>query len=76
MAGGNWVFTMHGPDGKNYRNKSIFMALEADERIVIRHDCPPYFTLTVRLSAVPGGTLLTWEQGFDDVETAQAVGAA
>lgn len=74
-VGGNWVFTMHGPDGNTYPNKSIFTALVPAERIVIRHDCPPFFTLTVQLSSVAAGTDLTWEQAFDDVETAQAVKA-
>ncbi len=51
------------------------MELEPDERIVVRHDCAPYFTLTVRLSPVTGGTQLTWDQAFDDIETALAVKA-
>jgi uncharacterized protein YndB with AHSA1/START domain len=70
---GRWVFTMHGPDGKDYVNTSFFAALEPPTRVVIRHDCPPYFTLTVGLAEVDGGTHLTWEQAFDDPETARAV---
>ena len=72
-VGGDWIFTMHGPDGKNYANKNIFVELEPAERVVIRHDGPPYFTLTIRLAKVEGGTHLTWEQVFDDTKTAQAV---
>lgn len=72
-AGGRWKFVMHGPDGKHYPNTSVFVVLEPAEKIVIRHDCPPYFTLTVRLTSVGGGTRLTWEQAFDDSETARAV---
>lgn len=72
-AGGNWVFVMHGPDGKDYPNKSIFTELDPGKRIVIRHDCAPYFTLTVGLAAVAGGTHLTWEQAFEDAATARAV---
>lgn len=74
-VGGRWIFTMHGPDGSSYPNRNIFTALEPARRIVIRHDGPPYFTLTVQLSEVAGGTHLTWEQAFDDEETAQAVQA-
>ena len=74
-VGGRWVFTMHGPDGKDYANQSYFVALEPAQRVVIRHDCPPFFTLTVQLSSVPAGTHLVWEQVFDDIETAQAVSA-
>lgn len=73
QVGGRWVFVMHGPDGKSYPNQSQFVALEPGKRVVIRHDCAPYFTLTVTLQAVAGGTHLTWEQTFDDSATAQAV---
>jgi uncharacterized protein YndB with AHSA1/START domain len=72
-VGGNWKFVMHGPDGKNYSNKSVFAELEPASRVVIRHECPPYFTLTVQLTEVAGGTHLSWEQAFDDGRTAQAV---
>jgi len=74
-VGGRWVFTMHGPDGTNYANTSRFEALEPGQRVVIRHDCQPYFTLTVTLSKVDGGTHLAWDQAFDSAETAQAVKA-
>lgn len=75
QVGGRWVFTMHGPDGKAYANQSLFAALEPGRLVVIRHDCAPFFTLTVRLAEVAGGTHLTWEQVFDDSATAQAVRA-
>ena len=72
-AGGRWKIVMHGPDGKHYPNTSVFAALASGEMIAIRHDCLPFFTLTVRLKRVAGGTHLTWEQAFDDAATAQAV---
>ncbi|OYT99340.1 MAG: polyketide cyclase [Burkholderiales bacterium PBB1] len=74
-VGGRWVFVMHGPDGSSYPNQNVFTELEPARRVVIRHDCPPHFTLTVQLSAVAGGTHLTWEQAFDDAVTARAVKA-
>ena len=52
---GRWLFTMHGPDGQRYENTSFFAALEPACRIVIRHDCQPFFMLTVGLSAVEEG---------------------
>ena len=72
---GPWIFTMHGPDGKSYANKSYFAELVPAQRVVIRHDCAPFFTLTVELKPVEGGTHLEWIQAFDDVATAQAVKA-
>jgi len=72
-AGGKWKFVMHGPDGKNYANESVFSQLEPDSKVVIEHVCPPHFKLTVTLSPVAGGTLVNWEQVFADAKTAQAV---
>lgn len=64
---------MHGPDGKDFLNECIFEELIPDARIVIHHDCPPNFKLTVCLTSVRDGARVTWQQVFDDAETAQAV---
>jgi uncharacterized protein YndB with AHSA1/START domain len=72
-AGGRWKFIMHGPDGNSYPNESIFVALEPGAKIVIKHVCPPYFTLHIGLTPASGGTELTWEQVFEDSKTAQAI---
>ena len=71
--GGRWKFIMHGPDGNSYPNQSYFEELVPDSKIVIHHDCPPNFRLTVQLTPVSAGSLLSWEQVFDDAETARAV---
>lgn len=72
-VGGKWKFVMHGPDGKNYPNESVFAQLEPGSKIVIEHVCAPYFTLTVKLAPVAVGTQVSWEQVFADAKTAQAV---
>ena len=69
--GGTWSFTMHGPDGKNYPNESVFSEIHPPERIVIQHICVPFFTLTITLAPTAAGTLLTWRQDFEDPEFAQ-----
>lgn len=71
--GGKWVFDMIGPDGKVYPNESVFESIEADRQVVIKHICQPYFTLTITLQPSPEGTLLHWEQVFDDAAVASAV---
>lgn len=71
--GGQWKFVMHGPDGSDYRNESNFVELVPGRKVAIRHDCAPYFTLTITLTPVAGGTELTWEQDFDDAQVAQAI---
>lgn len=73
IAGGRWKFVMHGPDGKDYPNESFFEELVPDAKIVIHHDCPPNFKLTIELTPASEGTHLTWVQVFEDAETAQAV---
>src|SRR4051812_27530583 len=36
-AGGMWRFVMHGPDGTDYPNESVFVEVAACERVVFEH---------------------------------------
>jgi uncharacterized protein YndB with AHSA1/START domain len=63
--GGEWEFTMHGPDGRDYANHSRFEAVEPARHIVIRHLSAPGFTMDVTLAPEDGGTRMTWRQRFD-----------
>lgn len=72
-VGGRWKFVMHSPDGASYPNESFFKELVPDAKVVIHHDCPPHFVLTIELTPAGDGTLLTWKQTFEDAKTAQAV---
>ncbi len=71
--GGAWKFTMHGPDGANYPNESVFVAIEPDRQVVIDHVCQPLFRLTVDLVPSAAGTLVRWTQVFADAAVAAAV---
>lgn len=71
--GGAWHFTMHGPDGSNYPNESVFLDIERDRKVVIHHLSLPRFRLTVTLAPSGTGTLLGWSQAFEDPAVAQAV---
>jgi uncharacterized protein YndB with AHSA1/START domain len=73
LPGGKWIFEMIGPDGKIYPNESVFVNIEADRQVVIRHICQPHFTLTITLEPATEGTQLHWEQVFDDAAVASAV---
>jgi uncharacterized protein YndB with AHSA1/START domain len=64
--GGRWVYVMHGPDGRDYPNESVFREIERDTRIVIDHVVLPIYTLTITLTPEGGKTLLTWEQEFEN----------
>jgi uncharacterized protein YndB with AHSA1/START domain len=69
--GGRWVFVMHGPNGADYPNESVFREIQPDTRIVIEHVVEPLFTLTVTLTPEDGRTHLTWVQEFETPEIAE-----
>jgi uncharacterized protein YndB with AHSA1/START domain len=73
--GGAWNFVMHGPDGKDYRNESVFEAIEPGSMVVVRHSSAPHFTLTVSLAAEGGGTRVRWRQLFDDAKVREQLEA-
>jgi uncharacterized protein YndB with AHSA1/START domain len=45
--GGEWLFTMHGPDGTDYRNEITFALIVEPERIEYDHGPSPIFHTTV-----------------------------
>ncbi|MEI9898009.1 MAG: SRPBCC family protein [Chthoniobacter sp.] len=67
--GGHWRFIMHGPDGTDYPNHSVFEEIVAPERIVFRHLDPLHeFQMTVLLEERGPKTQLTWHMRFETVE--------
>lgn len=65
--GGEWQFTMHGPDGKNYPNRSIFREIVSFKKIVFEH-FNPGFVATIAFEAKGAQTLLTWAMLFETPE--------
>jgi len=66
--GGRWRFVMHGPDGTDYPNDSVFLAIEPPERIVIEHLSEEHhFLLYVRFDEHGDQTGVRWRQVFDTV---------
>jgi uncharacterized protein YndB with AHSA1/START domain len=50
--GGRWRFVMHGPDGANYPNESVFSEIVAPERVVLEHLAEVYhFIMTITFTA-------------------------
>ncbi len=70
--GGDWHFTMVGPDGARYVNQNRFVEV-GPERVVIQHVNDPHFVLTVILEPTTGGTRLYWRQSFATVELRKAL---
>jgi uncharacterized protein YndB with AHSA1/START domain len=65
---GVWDFIMHGPDGKDYKNRSIFLEIIKPEKIVVKHISPPHFILTIILDEEDDKTKVGWLQIFETVE--------
>ena len=65
---GAWNFIMHSPDGTDYKNTSIFKEIVKPNKIVINHNCPPHFILTITLEEENGKTRINWSQVFETVE--------
>ncbi|HYF36640.1 MAG TPA: SRPBCC family protein [Prosthecobacter sp.] len=73
-SGGRWKFVMHGPNGSNHPNESVFLKLDPPSTLVIQHLSPPHFILTISLAAHPGGTEISWAQVFESSAVAAAIG--
>lgn len=71
-TGGRWIYTMHGPDGRDYPNESVFAEI-SPAKIVIEHVCAPKYRLTVTLAPSPKGTLVSWLQAFESETVAKAI---
>ncbi len=80
-AGGSWVYTMHGPDGKDWPNFTRYHEVEPLRRLVYDHgasasDAKPMFHVTVELREVHGKTELDMRMTFatpEDVQKSRAI---
>ncbi|WP_282942597.1 SRPBCC family protein [Paenibacillus sp. RC67] len=71
--GGNWRFDMHGPDGVNYPNHSVFIEIVPMERIVFNHLSFHEFQVTATFEEVDNRTKVTFRQLFKDAEEFERV---
>jgi uncharacterized protein YndB with AHSA1/START domain len=76
-VGGEWVLTMHGPDGTDYPNYSVFTEIVANERICYDHSGGKPGTPDKRFTwtfedAGPNATIITMRLTFDTVEARDA----
>jgi uncharacterized protein YndB with AHSA1/START domain len=58
--GGHWTYTMHGPDGVDYPNTTLYLEIVEHSKLVYDHgahqDRPPVFRVTVLFTSVDGKT--------------------
>jgi uncharacterized protein YndB with AHSA1/START domain len=73
--GGIWRFVMHGPDGVDYQNKSVFVEVVNPERIVFDHVSGPRFQVVATFAEQAGKTTLTFRMRFESAAECDKVKA-
>jgi uncharacterized protein YndB with AHSA1/START domain len=72
---GSWNYTMHGPDGVDYPNKTLYLEVENYSKLVYDHggndDRPPLFRVTVLFSEVKGKTKMEMSMTLPTPEAAE-----
>lgn len=67
-AGGHWAYTMHGPDGTDYPNKTIYHEVIEHQRLVYDHggndERPPMFRVCVDFIDLGGTTRMEMTMTF------------
>jgi uncharacterized protein YndB with AHSA1/START domain len=72
--GGKWSFIMHGPDGVNYPNESIFVEIIEPELLVFNHISNPKFQIVSTFDEVPDDrTKVTFRMIFETPELCSQV---
>jgi uncharacterized protein YndB with AHSA1/START domain len=66
--GGEWSLVMHGPDGTDYKNLSIFREVVLHKKIVYEHVSHPLFVATVLFQAQGDKTVISWHMLFETAE--------
>ena len=75
---GEWRYTMHGPDGTDYPNFSVYEEITPPERLVYTHSAthrgePGEFRVVVTLVDLGGKTELTMHSTFATAEQLEHV---
>jgi uncharacterized protein YndB with AHSA1/START domain len=72
--GGHWHFTMHGPDGVDYPNKTVYLEVKNQSLLVYDHggndDQPPLFRVRAAFTEEGGKTTLNMKMVCESVEKA------
>jgi uncharacterized protein YndB with AHSA1/START domain len=69
---GEWIFVMHGPDGKSYPNKTIFREVVRHKKIVLEHFDPNFIAL-IEFERQGDKTLLNWYKLYETKELFEMV---
>lgn len=64
VPGGEWLLTLHGPDGTDFPNRSVFKEVIPGKRIVFEHFAPN-FMASIGFEGRGNQTVLTWSMRFE-----------
>lgn len=77
-VGGEWIFTMHGPDGTDYPNRVVYTEIKNPELLKYDHfdeyedvGRPPHFKQTITFEEVNGKTKVELNLLFPTAENRQ-----
>ena len=74
-TGGSWDYTMHGPDGTDYENRTKFLEVEKHSRLVYDHGANdnqgPLFRVTVVFTDLGGKTKMEMTMALPTAEAAK-----
>src|ERR1044072_6841773 len=74
-VGGIWHYTMHGPDGTDYPNKTVYLEIDKYSRMVYDHVGydyrPPMFRVTVNFAETKGKTKMDMIMALPTPEAAR-----
>ncbi|MGZ3691904.1 MAG: SRPBCC domain-containing protein [Pseudobdellovibrio sp.] len=74
-TGGSWIYTMHGPDGVDWPNHTVFLEVDKYKRLVYDHGANehqgPLFRVTVLFSEANGKTKMDMTMALPTVEEAE-----
>jgi len=71
--GGQWLFDMIGPDGKKYKNHSIYRDIKPMELLVIDHIAGPFYLATVKFEKQGSKTKITWSMVFESADAFKSI---
>lgn len=75
--GGHWAYTMFGPQGEVFENKTLYHEVEPNRKLVYDHggndDRPPLFRVTVTFEAVKNKTVMVMIMALESPEAAKQI---
>ncbi len=71
--GGEWIFVLHGPDGRDYKNRIVYGEIEAPRLLTYSHVVEPHFDVRVVFEDEGGKTRVSMVMVFETAEERERV---